>query len=186
MPLQAPKGLDTRPTPEKVRSAFFNMYRTKLAGSAFLDLFAGSGAMGFEALSLQAKRLVSVESGNSAHQLLDKARTEIQRRCQTQELPPRDLILVKEDVSAFLRRASQSEDRFDFIWADPPYADTVRFASSCSNFLHKLLSSEGVLAIECDEPDLAALLETMAKDQKWSVIKERSWGRTAIAFFAPN
>jgi 16S rRNA G966 N2-methylase RsmD len=162
------------------------MYRTNLAGSNFLDLFAGSGGMGFEALSLNAARLVSVESGITAQQNLEKTRTEIQRRCQAQQLPPRNLTLIKEDVSAFLRRASTSDERFDFIWADPPYSMTLKFVTDCSNLVHKLMSPEGVFAIECDEPDLAAILESMTKEGRWASIRDRSWGRTAIAFFSPN
>ena len=66
IPLVAPKGMQTRPTTDRVKETLFNMLQPWIPGSRFLDLFAGSGAIGIEALSRGALRCVFVERGRAA------------------------------------------------------------------------------------------------------------------------
>jgi 16S rRNA (guanine966-N2)-methyltransferase len=60
-PIQAPEGLETRPTPERLREALFNILQTRIEGTVFIDAHAGSGAVGIEALSRGAKRVILIE-----------------------------------------------------------------------------------------------------------------------------
>ncbi|MCC6347142.1 MAG: 16S rRNA (guanine(966)-N(2))-methyltransferase RsmD [Nitrospirales bacterium] len=106
------KGEDAalRPTSAKVREALFNILAARIGGAVFLDLYAGTGAVGMEALSRGAEQALFVESSSLRVNLI------------------KDLIerfgfggrasVVKEDATLFLKR---SEDRFDIIFVDPPY-----------------------------------------------------------------
>jgi 16S rRNA (guanine966-N2)-methyltransferase len=97
-----------RPTPDRVRETLFNWLGQWLDGLACLDLFAGSGALGFEAASRGAARVVMVEEAPRAFSSLEKNRDLLGARVE----------LVRGDAFAYLKRAS---DRFDVVFLDPPF-----------------------------------------------------------------
>jgi len=98
-----------RPTPDRVRETLFNWLGQSLDGLACLDLFAGSGALGFEAASRGAARVVLVEQDRAAFEALKKTRDTIGTR---------KVELVLDDAFAYLKR---SKDRFDVVFLDPPF-----------------------------------------------------------------
>jgi 16S rRNA (guanine966-N2)-methyltransferase len=105
-----PAGAQLRPTPDRVRETLFNWLGQRLDGLACLDLFAGSGALGFEALSRGADRVVMVERDRKvAAGLRESART----------LEAAGLEVVESDAMAYLSRPGE---RFDLAFVDPPYA----------------------------------------------------------------
>jgi len=100
-----------RPTPDRIRETLFNWLRQDLAGARCLDLFAGSGALGFEALSRGAAEVVMVESSRTAHRAL---------RGNSERLGAGErLRLVLDDALHFL--AAPSAGTFDVVFVDPPY-----------------------------------------------------------------
>ena len=99
---------DLRPTPDRVRETLFNWLGQWLDGLACLDLFAGSGALGFEAASRGAARVVMVEQDRATFQHLKKIRDEIGAG---------RVELVNDDAFAYLRRA----ESFDVVFLDPPF-----------------------------------------------------------------
>lgn len=101
---------DLRPTPDRVRETLFNWLGQDLAGLMCLDLFAGSGALGFEAASRGALRVVMVERDRSAYAALERNRD---------ALDARQVELVRADALEFLRADS---GRYDVIFLDPPFA----------------------------------------------------------------
>lgn len=103
-----------RPTSAKVREALFNILRHDIEGAAFLDLYAGSGAVGFEALSRGAARCCLVEDN-------PRRFMEIVSSVERMALGKKAFVF-REKASAFLRRASGSGMTFGIIFADPPYA----------------------------------------------------------------
>ncbi|MDD5240334.1 MAG: 16S rRNA (guanine(966)-N(2))-methyltransferase RsmD [Sulfuricella sp.] len=103
----AAEGL--RPTPDRVRETLFNWLGQTLDGMACLDLFAGSGAMGFEALSRGARRVVMVEQD---------AKVALQLRENATRLGAAKLDVITADAMGFLRRQNE---RFDVIFLDPPF-----------------------------------------------------------------
>src|SRR3954469_21216042 len=116
--LKAPRGLRTRPTAAKVREAIFNILGPPPDG-AVLDLFAGTGALGMEALSRGAKRAVFVERDRNALSAL---------RANLRELGVEGRsTVIGADVRTGLRRLAASvghvDDRFAWVFMDPPYAD---------------------------------------------------------------
>ncbi len=106
--LKTPKGLSTRPTSSKIREAAFNICRYKLSGSFFLDLYAGSGALGLEAISQGAIFTLFIESNKMA---ISSIRQNI-------------AALKVEDKTKILRDVSdlkKTKLKFDIVYIDPPY-----------------------------------------------------------------
>jgi 16S rRNA (guanine966-N2)-methyltransferase len=140
--IEAPRGRHTRPTSDRVREAVFNIVAPWVEGAQVLDLFAGSGAMGLEALSRGAARAVFVEGDHDAcrtiERNLDKLGLRGEVRCA--------------DVLATIANESR---RYDLVFVDPPYAE--RDHGSLARYLPGLLSDDGVLVFETAakvEPDL--------------------------------
>jgi len=158
--IDAPRGLATRPTSDRVRENAFNLIGP-LDGAAVLDLFAGSGALGLEALSRGAADVVFVESNRDAcrsiNANLDKLRLDATVLCQ--------------DV----RRALAAERRsYDLIFCDPPYDYVHRDA--LAPHLERLLADAGLLVYESgarDEPVVPGL----------SVRTSRKYGAARLTLF---
>ena len=114
-PLQVPDVTGLRPTPDRVRETLFNWLGQSLEGWRCLDLFAGTGALGLEAASRGAERVVMVERDRRAHQAI----AEVVAR-----LAAGDRIeLIAGDAQAALARwATEDHPRFDLVFLDPPFA----------------------------------------------------------------
>ena len=122
-PLQAPPGLATRPTSDRLRETLFNVLAPRIEGAAFLDLYAGSGAVGTEAMSRGAARVVFVERAVPALKVLrtNLARLEINERFE----------IHAGAVSAFLKRAAaKAAAGYDTVFLDPPYDAEAEYAAA--------------------------------------------------------
>jgi len=129
-----------RPTPDRVRETLFNWLGQDLAGLACLDLFAGSGALGFEAASRGAARVVLVERDRVALAALEKSRA---------DLGAPEVEIIAGDAEAYLAR---SRERFDVVFLDPPFGTPV-----LPRLLEKLpLRERARIYIESDSPIAAA------------------------------
>lgn len=115
--LVAPRGLTTRPAPDRLRVSIFGTLGDQVAEAEVLDLFAGSGTLGIEAFSRGARSCVFVERDPAAVRA-------IERNLETTGFGERALV-VRGDVDAFLRGATQT---FDLVFCDPPYADVELLA----------------------------------------------------------
>jgi 16S rRNA (guanine(966)-N(2))-methyltransferase RsmD len=160
--IAAPKGLDTRPTSDRVREAVFNIVAPWVEDAEVLDLFAGSGAMGLEALSRGAARAVFVENDPDAcrtiERNLDKLGLRGEVRCA--------------DVLAAIATESR---RFDLVFCDPPYAE--RDHHTLARYLPRLLAEGGLLVFETAakvEPELPLAKRT-----------SRRYGAARITLFEP-
>ncbi|MCL2718423.1 MAG: 16S rRNA (guanine(966)-N(2))-methyltransferase RsmD [Lachnospiraceae bacterium] len=115
--LSTPKGTDTRPTPDRIKETLFNMLNPYLAGSLVLDLFAGSGGLGIEALSRGAEFAYFIENNINAG------------KCITENLTFTKMneraVLLKRDVISglqYLNTVSELKEKyFDLVFIDPPY-----------------------------------------------------------------
>ena len=107
--IAVPSNPDLRPTPDRVRETLFNWLGQDLTGAHCLDLFAGSGALGFEAASRGASRVVLVEQDREVCAALEKA-------CALLEAS--NVNLVRGDANAYLKRETA---RFDVVFLDPPF-----------------------------------------------------------------
>ena len=129
----APKGVDTRPTGDRVREAAFNLIGP-VDGASVLDLFAGSGAMGLEALSRGAESAVFVESDREACRTIDRNLT---------KLGLAGAVLLCRDA---LQVLASDQRTYDLVLCDPPYgfADHSRVAP----YLVRVLAPDGLLVYE--------------------------------------
>ena len=139
-PLKAPRGDETRPTTDRTREAIFSLVaaRMELGGALVLDLFAGSGALGLEAVSRGAAACTFVEAHPGALRVArENARAlGVEEACS----------FVKSDAVAFATRFAGP--RFDLILADPPY--DLPALPHLPDRLTPLLSPEGLLVLEHD------------------------------------
>lgn len=113
VPLKTVEGLETRPTTDRIKETLFNMLQYDLYDSSFLDLFAGSGAIGIEALSRGSKKTVFVEKN-------PKAINCIQQNLKATKLYELGQVICTDVIDA-IGRLERQNDTFDFIFMDPPY-----------------------------------------------------------------
>jgi 16S rRNA (guanine966-N2)-methyltransferase len=146
--LVAPRGSATRPTSDRVREALFAMLGS-LAGQIVLDLFAGSGALGIEALSRGAERATFVERSHSA-------RAALIRNLDALELRARGAI-VAADARSWLRAAAEGADNYDLVLLDPPYAQAAQLAEPLSRDLPGVLRRGARVVSESDRRSPLAL-----------------------------
>lgn len=161
-PLAAPRGDATRPTTDRTREALFSAlgHRLVFDGARVADLFAGSGALGLEAISRGAAHATFVERHGP---------TLAVARANAASLGVEaDAAFVRADVLAWLARAGDA--RFDVIFADPPYAlDAV---PALPGLVRPILAPGGVFVLEHDARHTFA-------DAAWT----RAWGRTVVSVF---
>lgn len=112
IPLKAPEGMDTRPTQDRIKETLFNMLQYDLADCTFLDLFAGSGSIGIEALSRGAKTAVFVEQNARAAEI-------VRENLKATRLEEQAVVMNCDALSAL--RRMEGKYRFDYIFMDPPY-----------------------------------------------------------------
>lgn len=132
LPLKTISGMDTRPTTDRIKETLFNMINPHLCDCNFLDLFAGSGQMGLEAVSRGAKKAVFVENNR-------KAAACIEENIKFTKLTDNCVLLVRDAVSAI--RWMEGREMFDVVFMDPPYgknleADVLKALAS-SGIIHK-------------------------------------------------
>lgn len=110
--LKTPEGLNTRPTTDRVKEALFSIIQFELPAARVLDLFAGSGQLGIESLSRDAKSAVFIDEREDACKLV----RENLRRTKLESLGK----VIRSDYMAYLKRCNE---KFDIIFLDPPYAE---------------------------------------------------------------
>jgi len=122
--LEAPPGLTTRPTSDRLRETLFNVLAPRIQGAAFLDLYAGSGAVGIEALSRGAARVEFVEQAPRA---LKTLRGNLERLGLSAGFQVHAVA-----VGAYLRRASEvpKRERYEVVFLDPPWDAAAQYAAT--------------------------------------------------------
>ena len=161
--LRAPAGRDTRPTADRVREALFSMLGD-VSGLTVLDLFAGSGALGIEALSRGAARADFVDSGRRS--------TEAVRR-NLEELGVEGGVHLTGALG-WLARA-EGVRSYDLVFCDPPYDSVGRLARPLAERLPAVLSEDARIVTESDK---RAPLEL-----PFPLLRERTYGDTRIAVY---
>ncbi len=145
----APKGRDTRPTADRVREAAFNLLGPGAAEDAnVLDLFAGSGAMGLEALSRGAAHATFVESDREACRTINR---------NLDKLALENATVLCQDALSALRADARAGTRYDLVLLDPPYRRFSSLQNAMIRHLPDILTSGGTLLVETgadEEPEL--------------------------------
>lgn len=168
-------GKDIRPTPDRVREAVFSMIVSRLVGFSglrVLDLFAGSGAMGLEALSRGAEQAVFVDSGSQSWSLIEKNL----ERCRMQDRSH----VMRRNVNQALSELARGKSRFDLVFLDPPYDKGLVERTLVELVRSDLLADEALVVAESDlkepQPETVAGLEKL---------NSRHFGRSRIELFMP-
>ena len=138
--LVVPPGKGVRPTSDRAREAIFSSLGGVVVDAHVLDLFAGSGAMGLEALSRGAAHCVFVERDAQA---LDAIRTNVA------ELGERDRAMIERgNALTALKRRIEAGETFELIVVDPPYEDVPKLTSTLAELLPRALASGGRIVLE--------------------------------------
>jgi 16S rRNA (guanine966-N2)-methyltransferase len=138
--LSAPRGARTRPTADRVRESLFSVLGN-LEGARVLDLFAGSGALGIEALSRGAAEATFVDSAPVALRALRENLAALEIGAEAAEVR-------RADARAFLRTARKSGRQYDLVFVDPPYRRAAALASELERDLPAVLSPGARVAVE--------------------------------------
>ena len=160
--LEFPDAADLRPTPDRVRETLFNWLGQDLSGLSCLDLFAGSGALGFEALSRGAASVVMVERDPAALRAL---------RENARKLDAASLTVVRGDALEF---AGQTRARFDVVFVDPPYR--LELQAAALSVVRGLLTPRGRVYVES--------ASAFAPGRGWTVLRSSRAGNVHFHLLA--
>jgi 16S rRNA (guanine966-N2)-methyltransferase len=163
-----------RPTMDRVKAAIFSSLGDAVIGARVLDLFAGSGALGIEALSRGASSVVFVEADRQSSAIIEGnlAKTRLKGR------------ILQQDVFDFLRHTSAAE-MFDIVFADPPYEKTEegqRFTEKLlsNEALPQLMDADGIFILE-KRPG-----EALPETKQWRLLRQKTYGATEVLFLSQS
>jgi 16S rRNA (guanine966-N2)-methyltransferase len=152
----APKGHDTRPTGDRTREAAFNLIGP-VDDASVLDLFAGSGAMGLEALSRGAATAVFVENDREACRTIDR---------NLDKLRLTGARVIQQDALRALASEAAAGHRYDLVLVDPPYEMFSSLQNGLSAYLPAVLADDGLVVVETsakNEPELPPLAKRTSR-----------------------
>jgi len=172
--LKSPPSLQTRPTSDRLRETLFNILAPRIEGARFLDLCAGSGAVGIEALSRGAAHVTFVDRSRKMYAL-------IETNLKLLKVGKAEIEVVSREALDFLdRRIKKEEGPFDAIFFDPPYALDYEEVLDCiGQNAEQLLSRDGVVIVEHYKKK--ALQEEFGGLKRYRVVKQ---GDSQLSFYA--
>ncbi len=186
--IRSPLNNLTRPTTSKVREAIINILGKDLEDASWLDLCSGSGVMACEALQKGLKRILAIEKKRATAQICKLNLTDISSKLN----PQVNVELICDDVISFLKKGPKNkkikflqdfpnkDQKFDFIFLDPPYDSGIY--ELCQKYL---LSKEWI------KKSSTLICEYSSKSQPeihngWKLNKEKNYGNTSLMFLTPN
>ena len=170
------EGLNTRPTAERTKEAIFSMIRFELEGRAVLDLFAGSGQMGLEAVSCGAASAVLCDKERDAVSIITK-------NVEKTRLGALSTV-VCADYTECIRRMAQQGKRFDLVFLDPPYATTLVRDALLAMKTADILKPTTLIVCESDKQDLVAKDPSLS--DAFDVIKQNRYGIAYVTLLTPK
>lgn len=169
--LHTPKDAQIRPTTDRVREAIFNIIASQVPRAAVLDLFAGTGALGLEALSRGASRAVFIDRSPEAVRLI-QANIEL---CRAKDRAK----VLKGPILPVIQRLAKQEEAFQLIFLDPPYGKG--YIEETLLQLDKVAQDDALVVAEHHIKDVLA-----QHLGEWIRTQERRYGDTAISFFVKD
>lgn len=164
----------TRPTSDRVKENIFNMLSNEIEDSVVVDLFAGSGALGIEALSRGAKKVIFVENQKLALEC-------IQKNLNALDVPKSYYTIIGSDVSLFLTQIRlKNEGKANIIFADPPYQSTW-YSVALNQIEGAHICALGALVVL--EMSAKLPLPNINASACWQHEQTRQYGETQIAFW---
>ena len=172
--LETLAGDMTRPTSERAKMAIFSSLQFELEGRRVLDLFAGSGQMGLEAVSRGAAHAVLVDQSKDAIRI-------IQKNAEKTRLGE-DCTVICSDFAEFLRQR-RGKEPFDIVFIDPPYGMKACRAAVEAILENRLLKPRGILVLESGEPDPLGVDTPIAA--RFEVLKTARYGVAYVTILTP-
>lgn len=170
--IDAPRGRETRPVTDMIRESLFNIWQFAIEDAELLDLFAGSGCMGIEALSRGARKVVMVDAGAEPVRVMkaNLAKTGLATR-------PNEVL--KADVFDVIERFGRTHRTFDIVYVDPPFTEAEIFAPLMEALSNgALLKEGGTLAIRSSKRmDLPEAIGVLTK------VREKRYGASTVHFY---
>ncbi|MBQ8541364.1 MAG: 16S rRNA (guanine(966)-N(2))-methyltransferase RsmD [Clostridia bacterium] len=161
-------GLDTRPTLDRVKEALFSMLTPYISQAVVLDLFAGSGALGIEALSRGSDEAVFVDMLPSAMDIVKK-NVSLARFTEHSEFHQKNAL-------DYLRQCNKT---FDIIFLDPPYKGELYEKCLTAIYENTLLNKDGIIVLEWD-----STLSRPPVPSQFEILKERRYGRVMVTLLS--
>ena len=169
--LSSIESLSTRPTLDRVKESLFNIIQNNLRDAVVLDLFAGSGQLGIEALSRGADKAYLCDINRDAVKM-------IKQNLEKTKLKDK-AVVINEDYKKALRTLNTNE-KFDIIFIDPPYKEDIAVDSIIEIIHESRLKENGIMIIETDE--IERDLREINKIENIKIIDQRKYGRASLIF----
>ncbi len=165
----------TRPTADRVKESLFSALESidAIAGSRVLDLFAGTAALGLEAISRGSASLVAVEKSKRAASVCQK-NIEVVKSAMAKQNAMSEIELVCKDAEAYLK---STKSKFDLVLLDPPYEMKNQKLTELSQMLSNCLADQALVVVERSSRELAPELVGLALES------QRTYGDTSVYFF---
>jgi 16S rRNA (guanine(966)-N(2))-methyltransferase RsmD len=171
--LVTPRNRSLRPTSDRVKESIFNILREEIEGRLILDLFAGTGNLGIEALSRGARKVVFVEKGRHALGLIQKNLAQFGFEGRAEVLPI--------DANRAIGILKQRRQTFDLIFMDPPYEKGLIEKTLLKLSFHPVYHRDSLLVIEHHRREiLPSILHG------WNLIRKQQMGETVVSFLIPQ
>ena len=171
--LATPKSQAIRPTSDRVKESIFNSLGSEVEGKTVLDLFAGTGNLGIEALSRGAKKALFVEKGRQALRLIQINLAQVGMEDRSEILP--------KDVSRAIGTLNQRGESFDLILMDPPYEKGLIQRTLLKLHSHRIYHEDSILIVEHNRRE--PIPENL---EDWTLARQRRIGDTLISFLIPR
>ena len=163
------ESLSTRPTLDRVKESLFNIIQEKINGSVVLDLFAGSGALGIEAISRGAKKAYFCDNNYDAIKMIEKniEKTHFQEQS----------IIISSDYKKCIKSI---REKIDLVFIDPPYKDDLSVDSIKIIIEQGILNKDALMIIETDE--ICRDKRNLEELTNIKIVDERKYGRANLLF----
>lgn len=169
--LKAPKGMQTRPTTDRVKESLFNILGENVISAQVLDIFAGSGALGLEALSRGADSAVFIDFGRESISVIaaNARQSKLETACS----------FLQSDVKSALTKLSAQQNSFDLVFCDPPYNQGLVDETLSQLDGSSLLAANCIIVVEHSkhEPPLASW-------KRFLLRRSEKYGETTLSFFS--
>jgi 16S rRNA (guanine966-N2)-methyltransferase len=167
--LLAPSGRRIRPTSDRIRESIFNIVGSDIQGQNILDLFAGTGAMGIEALSRGAERAVFIDKHPEALECI---------RANIGPLAiPDQWDIIRWDVASNLDCLAKTAMRYDFAFIDPPYNRGLAVQALENVVACDAMATGGLVVLEHHR-----LEKIVGRDNRITLLDQRRYGKTLVSF----
>ena len=186
--IESPLSQKTRPTSSKVREAIINIIGNELKGASWLDLCSGSGAMACEALQRGVRRVLSIEKDRGAVKICKKNLIDVSNTIH-QSI---HIEVICSELISFLKKGPKniridfskdfpsSEQKFDFVFLDPPYESGLYELSQELLLTKQWIKKTSTLICECSSKSMPRI------HNGWELNKKKFYGNTSLIFLIPN